>query len=97
MDAEVMLTTFDNPYDPFDDFISWWMFDTEMGYNTCGLLARIARHSEEYSMAEDKAETERAIDEIIKYDFLNMYKKLTRDEAEEADEEERTVEDDNES
>ena len=79
MDTEVMLTTFDNPYDPFDDFDSWWMFDVEKGYNTCGKIARIARSSEEFSVTEDKEETERAIDEIINYDFLNIYKKVTRD------------------
>ena len=79
MDTEVMLTTFDNPYDPFDDFVQWFMFDVEQGYNTCSKLARIARSSEEFSIAEDKAETERAIDEIINYDFLNIYKKVTRD------------------
>ena len=78
MDTEVMLTTFDNPFDPFDDFTSWFMFDVEKGYYTCNLLARIARTSEEFSTIEDKAETERAIDAIINYDFLNIYKKVTR-------------------
>ena len=78
MDTEVMLTTFDNPFDPFDDFDHWWLFDIEKGYNTCSRLARIARSSEDFSVAEDKAETERAIDEIIDHDFLNIYKKVTR-------------------
>ena len=72
MDTEVMLTTFDNPFDPFDDFDHWWLFDIEKGYNTCSRLARIARSSEDFSVAEDKAETERAIDEIIDHDFLNI-------------------------
>lgn len=78
MDTETMLTTFDNPYDPFDDFVHWFLFDVEKGYNTCGKLARIARSSEQLSTIEDKRETERAIDEIIDYDFLNIYKKITR-------------------
>ena len=78
MDAEVMLTTFDNPFDPFDDFVHWFLFDVEKGYNTCSYLARIARSSEEFSTAEDKEETERAIDEIINHDFLNIYKKVVR-------------------
>ena len=86
MDTEVMLTTFDNPYDPFDDFVQWFMFDIEQGYYTCSRLARIARSSEEFSIAEDKAETERAIDEIIDYDFLNIYKKVTRNVEEEKEE-----------
>ena len=78
MDTEVMLTTFDNPFDPFDEFVPWFLFDVEKGYNTCGKLARIAKASEQFSVAEDKAETERAIDEIINYDFLNIYKKVVR-------------------
>jgi hypothetical protein len=87
MDTEVMLTTFDNPYDPFDDFVQWFMFDVEKGYNTCGKLARIARYSEDLSTIEDMKETERAIDEIIDHDFLNIYKKVTR-KIEKTDEEE---------
>lgn len=79
MDTETMLTTFDNPYDPFDDFDQWLLFDKAMDYNTCEKIARIARYSEDFSTIEDKLETERAIDEIIFYDFLNIYKKVTRD------------------
>ena len=78
METEIMLTTFDNPFDPFDEFVPWFLFDIEKGYNTCSRLARIAKHSDEFSTIEDKIETERAIDEIIDYDFLNIYKKVTR-------------------
>jgi hypothetical protein len=78
MSTEVMLTTFDNPYDPFEDFVAWWQYDNEMGYNTCGKIARIAKSSEEFSSIEEQRETERAIDEIIHYDFLNIYKTVTR-------------------
>lgn len=87
MDTEVMLTTFDNPFNPFDDFVSWFMFDIDHGYDTCGKIARIARWSEEFSTAEDKAETERAIDTIIDNDFLNIFEKVTRKvEAKETEE-----------
>lgn len=79
METEVMLTTFDNPFDPFDEFVPWFLFDVSKGYYTCSKLARIARSSEEFSLIEDKRETERAIDEIIDHDFLNIYKKVTRD------------------
>ena len=79
MDTEVMLTTFDNPYDPFDNFVEWLLFDKQMNYNTCEKIARIARYSEDFSTIEEKVETERAIDEIIDHDFLNIYKKVTRD------------------
>lgn len=79
MSNECMLTTFDNPYNPFDDFTSWFMFDAvEKGYNSCAYLARIAKLSDDMSEVEEDNEVERAIDEIIKYDPFNMYKKVKR-------------------
>jgi hypothetical protein len=72
-----LLTTFDNPYDPFEQFNSWFLFDTEKGYNTCAYLARIAKTSDQLSDEENEEEIERAIDEIIKYDFMNIYKKVS--------------------
>ena len=73
-----MLTTFDNPFDPFEQFTSWFLFDVEKGYNTCSYLARIAKTSEQFTDLENEEEIERAIDEIIKYDFMNMYVKIKR-------------------
>lgn len=75
---ECMLTTFDNPYNPFEQFTSWFLFDVEKGYNSCAYLGRIARTSDSLSEEENEKEVERAIDEIIKYDFMNIYKKITR-------------------
>lgn len=74
--SECMLTTFDNPYNPFEQFTSWFLFDVGKGYNTCSYLARIAKLSDDMTEEETDAEIERAIDEIIKYDFMNMYKKI---------------------
>ena len=77
MSNKCMLTTFDNPYNPFEQFTSWFLFDVEKGYNTCSYLGRIARTSDQLSEEENELEIERAIDEIIKYDFRNIYKKVT--------------------
>jgi len=76
-----MLTTFDNPYNPFEQFTSWFLFDVEKGYNTCAYLGRIARTSDQLSEEENELEIERAIDEIIKYDFRNIYKKVIMQQA----------------
>ena len=75
MASKCMLTTFDNPYNPFDEFTSWFMFDEEKGYHSCAYLGRIAKTSEQLSDEENAQEIERAIDEIIKYDFQNNIKK----------------------
>lgn len=78
MAQQCMLTTFDNPYDPFEQFTQWWMFDIEKGYNSCSRLARIANLESDMTQKEIDKETERAIDEIIAYDFTNTYKKVTK-------------------
>lgn len=80
MARQCMLTTFDNPYDPFEDFDSWFLFDTEKGYNSCAYLGRIAKTADALSDEENNQEIERAIDEIIEYDFMNIYKKVTKEE-----------------
>ena len=76
---ECMLTTIDNPFDPFDQFNSWLMFDMDKGYGSCSYLDRIARTSDQFSDKENNEEIERAIDEIIKYDFMNVYKKVSKE------------------
>lgn len=75
---ECALTTFDNPYDPFEQFTEWFLFDVSKGYNTCSYLARIAKFSDDMTQKEIDEENERAIDEIIEYDFMNIYKKVKR-------------------
>ncbi len=65
MKRRCMLTTFDNPYNPFEQFTSWFLFDVEKGYNTCSYLGRIARTSDQLSEEENELEIERAIDEIV--------------------------------
>lgn len=78
--AKCALTTVDNPFNPFTQFDQWYRFDSDKGYNSSQYLDRIARTSEQLSEAENDAEIERAIDEIIKYDVLNVYKKVYESE-----------------
>ena len=76
--SKYALTTIDNPYDPFDQFDDWYRYDRDKGYNSCSYLDRIAKTSDSLSDSENNKEIERAIDEIIKYDFMNVYKKIKR-------------------
>ena len=70
-----MLTTVDNPYDPFDNFKEWYMYDVQKGYNSSSYLARIAKTSDEMTEFENDEEIERAIDEIMKFN-PGIYKKV---------------------
>ena len=74
--AKCALTTIDNPYNPFEQFDAWFQFDMDKGYCSCAYLDRIARTSSQLSEEENDKEIERAIDEIIKYDPLNLYVKI---------------------
>ena len=79
MSNDCMLTTNDNPYNPFDEFTLWLLFDKEKGYNTCEYLARITQLSDDLSEKETEDEIERAMDEIIKYDPFGIYMKVTKE------------------
>lgn len=73
-----MLSTIDNPFNPFEDYSSWLMFDKEKGYDSAERLMRIAKLSDDMTQKEENEEIERAIDEIIKYDILNVYIKVSK-------------------
>jgi hypothetical protein len=71
-----MITTIDNPHDPRTDFLSWYAWDTQNGYNTCAYLARVALVSPELPEPVTDQEIEDAIDEIIRIHAGGMYMKL---------------------
>jgi len=78
---QCMLTTIDNPYDPFEQFDDWYMYDLDKGYGSSSYLARIARTSDQLTDEENALEVERAIDEIIVLDFMNIYKKIVVEDS----------------
>ena len=77
------LTTYDNPYDPFEQFVPWFMFDIQKGYNSCGLLARtldalgLSTNDDELSDEEIEKNIETAINEILNTDFMGIYIKVS--------------------
>lgn len=75
---QVMLTTKDNPYDPFTQWDDWYAFDEEQGYCTSGYLARIVKTSDELSDKDQFDATVEAIDEIIELNPDGFYIKLIK-------------------
>lgn len=75
-----MLTTEDNPFNPFTHFDDWLAYDEQKGYNTCAYLARIVKSSEELSALDEELAIDSAIDEIISYNLLGIYKKIAKQE-----------------
>lgn len=76
---ESMLTTVDNPHDPFTDYDSWYQWDSRQGYHSPEFLARIAKVSVETSDADQAKAIEDAIDEIVKQNVTGMFRKVSRE------------------
>ena len=71
-----MLTTIDNPYNPWTHYDEWFAWDAQAGYHTPGYLARIVRSSDELSEEDQSLAIEQAIDEIIEENVLGIYKRV---------------------
>ena len=75
---DCMITTIDNPYNPFTQFEPWVLYDIEKGYYSCGYLARVCHISNEMTDYEVNEAMEQAISEIVRLDLTGMYKKVHR-------------------
>lgn len=77
--TESMLTTVDNPYDPFTEFKPWFTFDVASGYHSLSLLARVAMTSNDLSELDQIIANEYAIDEILRENISGMHRKVSRE------------------
>ena len=80
--TEYMLTTVDNPFDPFTRFDEWLAYDTRLGYDTPGMLARIAKISNDLSEPDQALAVQDAIDEIVTENVSGMWRKVSRNSLE---------------
>ena len=78
METLFMLSTIDNPFNPFEDFSSWRMFDIEKEHYCCEYLDRIAITTDDMTEKEINEEQERAIDEIIAQNPLGIFIKVSK-------------------
>lgn len=60
-----MLTTFDNPFDPFEDFDRWWKQDMLLNHDCCGLLASTACVSDELGDEVNEKAIKEAMEKIV--------------------------------
>lgn len=78
-EKQTMLSTVDNPWNPFTNFDEWYAFDVGHGYHSCAVLDRFARTSDALSDADNSLEISNAIDEIIKFDPFHRFIKVVQD------------------
>lgn len=80
---EYMLSTLDNPYNPFTQYDEWYIFDCQKGYYSCSYLAReFEAHHKPYLTEEQKAkQIQEVIQNIVDNDKSGIFCKVTRNEV----------------
>ena len=74
--AEVMLTTVDNPYDPFEDFEKWYIWDelNSVGrLSCCRIIGALCPTSVSLTNEENDRQIEQTIFEIVERDPTHQY------------------------
>jgi hypothetical protein len=79
VDTQFMLTTLDNPYNPFTQFDEWYAFDESEQYCTCEYLARVAKSSPELSDVDQDIAIDLAMNEILQFNLTGNYIKVTKE------------------
>lgn len=70
---ECMLTTVDNPYNPFTQWDEWLRYDRDHGYYTNEYLARVALTDEELSDEDNATLLRYAMYTIAEFNPTNLY------------------------
>lgn len=76
--SDVMLSTVDNPWNPFDAYDEWCVYDNAKGYATLSLLARITNVSLDLSYLDLDLAIREAMKEIVEQNVSGMHVLVTR-------------------
>lgn len=79
IEPDYMVTTTDNPYNPFVQYDEWRALDEGLGYYTTGLLARYVVSSDELSDADQALAITEGINDLLQDNPFGMYRKVSAD------------------
>jgi hypothetical protein len=71
-----MLTTIDNPFNPFVQYKEWEAYDLRMGYNTNLWLARFTTVSYELSEDDYDLEYEAGVDAVLELNPSGLHTRI---------------------
>ena len=77
--TDVMLTTVDNPWNPFTHFNEWNEYDQASGWHTLALLGRVVVTSDEMSESDQDVAVFDAMQEIIRENVSGYHVLVTED------------------
>lgn len=75
-DADLVLTTIDNPHNPKQDYHKWKQWDEESGYHTESYVARLLMMEEEFDIDNELKTIElshKVINDILENDPREIY------------------------
>lgn len=81
--VQCMLSTSDNPFNPFERFDDWYIFDKEKGYNTLEYLGRIADPCDEISTRDAILTINEAVEEAVRLNLTGNRIKVEKEFIEE--------------
>ena len=70
--SNYILSTTDNPWNPYTDFDAWYAWDVSHGYCTCSYLDRVSNTSPDLPDATNDAIIAEAMDDIVKLDLIAL-------------------------
>lgn len=79
-DRDIMLSTVDNPIDPFTSFSEWYNRDLALGHDTLGLLARVAAVPSDLSQMDRDNAIIQAIEEIARENVTGVHRIVTAED-----------------
>lgn len=82
MIKDCVVTTMDNPNNPFTEFLKWLQFDIEHGYKTIELLDYFSHNSTKLDEEQYSEENNNAIDLLLQMNPFGIHMKVYRNEAE---------------
>lgn len=80
MADELMVTTIDNPFNPFTDFDAWRSFDVDHGYYTLEYMARLTDVTSDNTEDEYNEAINDAVKRICRLNLLGIYRAIGPDD-----------------
>lgn len=77
MNEVTLMTTYDNPWDPFEEWDQWYNWDMLYGHNTCGKVASLCILGDALGEEWEDWDLERAKNILIELFGGGIYRKVT--------------------
>lgn len=71
-----MISTSDNPFNPWTNFHEWYVWDETYGYHTCSRLARLCDYTDDLGDSEELQGYYDACEKLLMYNVPGNYIKV---------------------